>query len=91
MLAISFTFHAGRYHATPWGRHVNEADVAWPPDLWRPLPAGTTAGFVGAAGGGGPTAIPLAGGGDPHPYPALHAGQEWQEDLDIRCLRSCRE
>jgi CRISPR-associated protein Csb2 len=35
MLAISFTFHAGRYHATPWGRHVNEADVAWPPDLWR--------------------------------------------------------
>jgi CRISPR-associated protein Csb2 len=35
MLAISFTFPAGRYHATPWGRHVNEADVAWPPDLWR--------------------------------------------------------
>ena len=35
MLAISFTFPAGRYHATPWGRHVNEADVAWPPDQWR--------------------------------------------------------
>jgi len=35
MLAIAFTFPAGRYHATPWGRHVNEADVAWPPDLWR--------------------------------------------------------
>ncbi|MGH8654831.1 MAG: type I-G CRISPR-associated protein Csb2 [Gammaproteobacteria bacterium] len=35
MLGISFTFPAGRYHATPWGRHVNEADVAWPPDLWR--------------------------------------------------------
>jgi CRISPR-associated protein Csb2 len=35
MLAISFAFPAGRYHATPWGRHVNEADVAWPPDLWR--------------------------------------------------------
>ncbi len=35
MLAIAFTFVAGRYHATPWGRHVNEADVAWPPDLWR--------------------------------------------------------
>lgn len=35
MLAIAFTFLAGRYHATPWGRHVNEADVAWPPDLWR--------------------------------------------------------
>lgn len=35
MLTIAFTFPAGRYHATPWGRHVNEADVAWPPDLWR--------------------------------------------------------
>lgn len=35
MLTISFTFPAGRYHATPWGRHVNEADVGWPPDLWR--------------------------------------------------------
>lgn len=35
MLAIAFTFPAGRYHATPWGRHVNEADVAWPPDSWR--------------------------------------------------------
>lgn len=35
MLALAFTFPAGRCHATPWGRHVNEADVAWPPDLWR--------------------------------------------------------
>ncbi|MGH8497475.1 MAG: type I-G CRISPR-associated protein Csb2 [Methylococcales bacterium] len=35
MLTLSFTFPAGRYHATPWGRHVNEADVAWPPDAWR--------------------------------------------------------
>ncbi|MFZ5655399.1 MAG: type I-G CRISPR-associated protein Csb2 [Pseudomonadota bacterium] len=35
MLAIQFTFPGGRYHATPWGRHVNEADVAWPPDTWR--------------------------------------------------------
>lgn len=35
MLAICLTFPAGRYHATPWGRHVNEAALAWPPDLWR--------------------------------------------------------
>lgn len=35
MLTVAFTFPAGRYHATPWGRHVNEADVGWPPDLWR--------------------------------------------------------
>jgi len=35
MLTLSLTFPGGRYHATPWGRHVNEADVAWPPDSWR--------------------------------------------------------
>lgn len=35
MLTLSIKFLAGRYHATPWGRHVNEADVAWPPDPWR--------------------------------------------------------
>jgi len=39
MLAISFRFPAGRYHATPWGRHVNEADVEWPPAPWRILRA----------------------------------------------------
>ncbi|AWK84920.1 type I-G CRISPR-associated protein Csb2 [Azospirillum thermophilum] len=39
MLALVFTFPAGRYHATPWGRHVNEADVAWPPEPWRILRA----------------------------------------------------
>lgn len=35
MLTLAFTFPTGRYHATPWGRHVNEADVGWPPDPWR--------------------------------------------------------
>jgi len=35
MLAIGFRFLAGRYHANPWGRHVNEADVEWPPASWR--------------------------------------------------------
>lgn len=35
MLTIGLGFPGGRYHATPWGRHVNEADVAWPPDPWR--------------------------------------------------------
>jgi CRISPR-associated protein Csb2 len=35
MLALSITFPAGRYHATPWGRHVNEADLEWPPSPWR--------------------------------------------------------
>lgn len=39
MLALAFRFPAGRYHATPWGRHVNEADVEWPPSPWRVLRA----------------------------------------------------
>ena len=37
MFALAFHFPAGRYHATPWGRNVNEADVAWPPEPWRLL------------------------------------------------------
>jgi len=35
--AIGFRFLAGRYHATPWGTHVNEAAVEWPPSPWRVL------------------------------------------------------
>jgi CRISPR-associated protein Csb2 len=34
VLALGFRFRAGRYHATPWGRHVNEGEVAWPPSTW---------------------------------------------------------
>ncbi len=39
MIAISLTFLAGRYHANPWGRHVNEGAVEWPPSPWRILRA----------------------------------------------------
>jgi len=39
MVALVFRFPAGRYHATPWGRNVNEADIAWPPEPWRILRA----------------------------------------------------
>jgi CRISPR-associated protein Csb2 len=39
MFALILRFPAGRYHATPWGRNVNEADVAWPPEPWRLLRA----------------------------------------------------
>lgn len=39
MLAVSFLFPAGRYHATPWGRHVNEGAPEWPPSPWRILRA----------------------------------------------------
>lgn len=42
-LAIRFT--AGRYHATPWYRHVNEGAVEWPPSPWRLLRALLAVGF----------------------------------------------
>lgn len=35
MLAIEFQFLAGRYHANPWGRNVNEGEVEWPPSPYR--------------------------------------------------------
>ena len=37
MLVIKFTFTANRYHATQWGRHVNEGVLEWPPSPWRIL------------------------------------------------------
>lgn len=39
MICVSLRFLAGRYHATPWGRHVNEGAVEWPPSPWRILRA----------------------------------------------------
>jgi len=36
---IVLRFPWGRYHATPWGRHVNEGAVDWPPSPWRLLRA----------------------------------------------------
>lgn len=39
MLVISFKFPTGKYHATPWNRHVNEGAVEWPPSSWRVLRA----------------------------------------------------
>lgn len=39
MIAIGIRFSAGRYHATPWGHHVNEGAVEWPPSPWRILRA----------------------------------------------------
>src|SRR5260221_2417249 len=37
MIAIGLRFLSGRFHATPWGRHVNEGAVEWPPAPWRLL------------------------------------------------------
>ena len=39
MTTIRLTFPAGRYHATPWGRHVNEGVAEWPPSPYRLLRA----------------------------------------------------
>ncbi len=39
MTAIELNFLTGRFHATPWGRHVNEGAVEWPPSPWRLLRA----------------------------------------------------
>ena len=39
MTAIRLNFPGGRYHATPWGRHVNEGVVEWPPSPYRLLRA----------------------------------------------------
>lgn len=37
--SIALRFLVGRYHATPWDRQVNEAEVEWPPSPWRLLRA----------------------------------------------------
>lgn len=35
MVLIELAFPAGRFHATPWGRHVNEGVCEWPPSPYR--------------------------------------------------------
>lgn len=39
MIAVALRFQSGRFHATPWGRHVNEGAPEWPPSPWRFLRA----------------------------------------------------
>lgn len=39
MIAVALAFTAGRFHATQWGRHVNEGVPEWPPSPWRFLRA----------------------------------------------------
>ena len=39
MTTIRLRFASGRYHATPWGRHVNEGVPEWPPSPYRLLRA----------------------------------------------------
>src|SRR5215212_1026723 len=46
MLTIKLRFAAGGFHATPWGRHVNEGAVEWPPSPWRIIRALLATGFT---------------------------------------------
>ena len=39
MTVLELRFPTGRFHATPWGRHVNEGAIEWPPSPWRILRA----------------------------------------------------
>ncbi|HWR52526.1 MAG TPA: type I-U CRISPR-associated protein Csb2 [Bryobacteraceae bacterium] len=39
MTCIRLRFPASRYHANPWGRHVNEGIAEWPPSPYRLLRA----------------------------------------------------
>ena len=38
-IAIALSFPSGKFHATAWGKHVNEATPDWPPAPWRLLRA----------------------------------------------------
>ena len=39
LIVITIHFLNGMYHATPWGKHVNEGIPEWPPSSWRLLRA----------------------------------------------------
>jgi CRISPR-associated protein Csb2 len=39
VVVVELRFPSGRYHATPWGAHVNEGRVEYPPSPWRLLRA----------------------------------------------------
>ncbi|OQX09771.1 MAG: type I-U CRISPR-associated protein Cas5/Cas6 [Desulfobulbaceae bacterium A2] len=46
MPTLILSFPAGRYHATPWGHHVNEGLIEWPPAPWRLLRALLATGYA---------------------------------------------
>lgn len=58
MPTLLINFSGRRYHATPWGHHVNEGLVEWPPSPWRLLRALLATGYtkLGWPGDGPPKA-----------------------------------
>lgn len=56
MQTLLLKFPGRRYHATPWGHHVNEGLIEWPPSPWRILRSllavGYSSGFWNGEGPG---------------------------------------
>lgn len=46
MPTVLLRFPGRRYHATPWGHHVNEGLIEWPPSPWRLLRALLATGYA---------------------------------------------
>lgn len=46
MATLLLRFPGRRYHATPWGHHVNEGLIEWPPSPWRVLRALLATGYA---------------------------------------------
>lgn len=46
MPTLMLRFPGRRYHATPWGHHVNEGLIEWPPSPWRLLRALLSVGYT---------------------------------------------
>lgn len=62
MVTLEIRFPGRRYHATPWGHHVNEGLVEWPPSPWRLLRALLATGYTKLGwreGALSPTAVAL--------------------------------
>ena len=58
-ISLVVRFPAGRYHATPYGHHVNEGLIEWPPSPWRVLRALISVGYTsGAWSSAGPPTTP---------------------------------
>jgi CRISPR-associated protein Csb2 len=52
MPTLLLSFPGRRYHATPWGHHVNEGIIEWPPSPWRLLRALLSTGYATLGWGG---------------------------------------
>ena len=57
-VSLAFRFLARRYHATPFGHHVNEGLIEWPPSPWRLLRALISVGYTSGVWDG--EGLPLA-------------------------------